>query len=371
MSHVRKQVISIFLTSKCNLKCKYCYTLKSINLKKEHQTIDLDFVKVGLQDFFREYPSRHIRFYGSGEPTQEFELLREITEYAHTLVGDSLTVELQSNGVFPPKVAEWVANNAKIIWISADGPKDIHNYNRPTKGGGESFEVVTENLKYFVERGRKDNLQVGVRATIVSQDIFRQNEIIDYFHGLGIKYINAHPACITIEENKSDLFDWDPVEFAQTFLDAHNRAKELGIYYNTLYITNFDEWTRHFCRANIPYPHLTTDGYVSNCDFAQFGPEYDSGPLQQLVYGKYIREQGRIIYDEEKIYKIRLRNSDNLVKGPCKDCSLAYNCCGGCIGQAVVSTGSLMGIHQPNCVVTKYLGERMPLNKGLSPVLHS
>jgi len=371
LAHERKQVISIFVSTTCNLQCIYCYTKKEISLKKEHKAIDLSFAKIAIDDFFREYPSRHIRFYGSGEPTKEFNLIKQVTEYARSKAGDKLIVELQSNGVFSEQVAEWVANNVNILWISTDGPSDIQDFNRPTKNGKPTSEVVTRNLIYFVERSSHNQMQLGVRATITSFSINRQKEIVEYFNSLGIKYVNAHPACITIDENRSEIFKWDPMEFAEEFLQAHKRGQELGLYYNSLYIANFDERTRHFCRANIPYPHLTTDGYVSCCDFAQFGPEYDSGPLQELIYGKYLPEEGRILYDEEKIYNIRKRNSDNLICGPCKGCSLAYHCGGGCIGQAILETGNLNGIHQENCMITKYLGERMPLDKGLAPVLHS
>lgn len=41
------------------------------------------------------------------------------------------------------------------------------------------------------------------------------------------------------------------------------------------------------------------------------------------------------------------------------------------MGQVVNETGDSMGIHERNCKITKYLAERMPLNKGLWPVLHS
>ncbi|MBU2523190.1 MAG: radical SAM protein [Nanoarchaeota archaeon] len=371
MAHERKQCLSIFVTTKCNLNCSYCYTKKSIALKQEHQAINPKFAQIAIDDFFREYPSRHIRFYGCGEPTCEFDLIKKITEYAYKKVGDKLLVELQTNGVFSEQIAEWIANNVNILWISADGPKDIQNINRPTIGGEGSYDVVTRNLKFFEELSHHNNMQLGVRATITSYAITRQVELVNYFHSLGIKYVNAHPACITIDGKVDDIFKWDPIEFAKNFLEAHNKGKELGVYYNGLYISNFDERTRHFCRANIPYPHLTTDGFVSCCDFAQFGPGHDNSALQELIYGAFIPEENRIFYDEDKIHEIRLRNSDRLVCGPCRGCRLAYHCGGGCVGQAILETGSLYGIHRKNCIITRYLGERMPLDQGLAPILHS
>ncbi len=375
MAHVRKQCISLFLTAKCNLRCRYCYTMKSAELREEHHSLNLEFAKTGIDDFFREYPSRHIRFYGAGEPTQEFELMQEITNYAHSKAGDDLVVELQTNGVFSKRVAEWIEHNVHILWISADGPADIHDWNRPTAGGGSSVGPVSANIQYFVKAAATNKMQVGVRATITPNAMHRQQEIVEYFGSLGVKYVNAHPSTAAIDDDGDPLFSWQPEEFAFHYLAAHNRGREIGVFYNSLYIANFDERTRHFCRANVPYPHLTTDGYVSCCDFAQFGPEYDTGPLQLLVYGRYIPEEQRIEYDEDKIYQIRRRNADNLVSGKlndnCGGCKLAYHCGGGCVGQAVLQSGNLSGVHEGNCAITRYLGARMPLCQGLNPVLHS
>jgi len=103
LAHVRKQQICFFLTVKCNLKCRYCYTLKIADVKKEHQTLNFNFAKRAIDDFFRDYPSREIRFYGAGEPTLEFELMKKIKEYAHSQAGDKLKVELQTNGFFSKK----------------------------------------------------------------------------------------------------------------------------------------------------------------------------------------------------------------------------------------------------------------------------
>lgn len=369
MSHVRKQAITFFLTSKCNLNCVYCYTSRGEKIKKEDQILNFAFAKRGLHDFFRDYPSRHIRFYGAGEATLEFELMKNITQYARDISDRKVMVELQTNGIFPEAVIDWVVKNVDIIWLSCDGPPRINDLQRPTITNKPSSSIIENNIKYFA---KQKNMQVGVRATLSAAMVNNQMELIKYFHSLGIKFLNVHPACVSIDDDKSADFQWDPIDFAKNFLFAHNEAKKIGMFYNTLYITGFDEKTRHFCRSTAIYPHLTTDGYVSCCDFAQFGSaNYTSDRLQQLIYGKYIPEEDIIIYDEEKISKIRARCSENLKVGPCKDCKFIYHCAGGCIGQTVNETGDLMGRHLKNCEITKYLAERMPLNQGLYPVIHS
>ena len=254
------------------------------------------------------------------------------------------------------------------MWISCDGPKEIQDVQRPSADGSPNSDIVEKNIRFLAT---KDHMQVGVRATLCPNVINNQMLLVNYFHSLGIKYINVHPACVSIEDDQDSIFKWDAIEFAKNFLQTHNEAKKLGIFYNTLYITNFDEKTRHACRSTVPYPHLTTDNYVSCCDFGLFGPKYAEGPLQQLIYGKYDPNNDIIEYDEKKIHNIRSRCSENLAKTKCKDCEYVCHCSGGCLGQVVNETGDIMGLHERNCEITKYLAKRMPLNKGLHPVIHS
>lgn len=368
MAHVRKQMISFFMTTKCNLNCVYCYTPKYKEIDKEDTSIDLNFAKKGIDDFFRDSSSRYIRFYGIGEPTLEIEKIKEIKNYAYSLAGDSLTVELQSNGTFSQHVSEWIAQNVDVLWISCDGEPGIQDAQRPFLGGQGTAQIVEKNLKFLCSQ---PEIKVGVRATLTSSLIPKQCELIDYLESLGVKYINVLPAFAPEEGSNSQIFKWEPLEFAENFYQAHMYAKAKGIWYNTMCIVNFDEPTRHACRSCTPCPHLTTDGYVSCCDFTQLGPKYISSPLSQLIYGKYDAENDRIDYDEDAIHKIRSRCVENLSKSTCKDCKYIYNCAGGCMGQVVNETGNLMGRCEDNCKIVQYLGERIERNHGLHPAFHS
>lgn len=81
-----KQMASFFLTTKCNLRCAYCYNCKT-RLNTSGQSLPLYIAKAGV-DYFFTSSSRHIRFYGSGEPTQEFTLMKNIIDYARDKAKD-------------------------------------------------------------------------------------------------------------------------------------------------------------------------------------------------------------------------------------------------------------------------------------------
>ena len=88
MSHEKKKTISFFVTTRCNLACTYC--VNDSDKVAEHQDIDLEFAKKGLDDFFGKREdlfgagNNRIRFYAVGEPTTRIDLVKSITEYEYS-----------------------------------------------------------------------------------------------------------------------------------------------------------------------------------------------------------------------------------------------------------------------------------------------
>lgn len=363
VAHYRKDCISILMTTRCNLSCNYCY-LQASSL--DEQSIDLEFAKQGIRDFFTKKESRHIRFFGAGEPTLEFNKIVTIKNFASELAGDDLVVEIQTNGVFSTKVARWLAKNANIIWISCDGPPDIQNYLRPTKGGKKTSHILERNI--LILQNESVNAVVGIRATITPKNILRQKEMILYFESLGIKAIFSDPEFPPVENDpknvRKDVNGSDfNLEYAKEFLKAKKFAEQRNIFYGSIFTVNFDEKTEIFCRSCIPSPHLTTDGFVSCCDMSYMGDI-----LPELIYGKYNPERTLIEYNQERILSIRTRKASNLLD--CKGCEILYHCAGACLGEGLNETGRLLGVKKDYCEAIKYLAKNLDLNKDRYPYLH-
>lgn len=338
------------------------------HISKEDRLIDLDFVEHGIKTYFSASNNYSIRFFSAGEATVAFNRMVEIYAIAKQNAGKHLQVELQTNGYFSDEVADWIERNVNILWISLDGPPQIHDAQRPTAKGLPSSPVILNNVKRFAEN---KTMQFGVRATILEENFNKQIELIDYFNSLGIKFVCVAPAYSS--EVNQNVSTPKLLKFAEGFVPAYLSAKQKDIFYQTHLMVNFDEKVNCYCRSctTPPSPQLTSDGYVSCCDWASFGPKYLPGVLQDCVYGKWDIFKKRIEYFEDKKRNIENRNSHNLVSGSCKGCDIINHCAGGCIGKIIVQSGALHKKDPNWCEAVKYLKKHLPESDGLFPVLHS
>lgn len=353
-SHYKKEMISIFVTTKCNLNCDYCFTNKN---QDEHrgQTISIDFVKKGIDDYFETDYMRHVRFFGAGEPTVEIGLLKEIHEYAIQKGGQAVSFEIQTNGAFSDAIANWLKDNIDIIWISCDGTPEIQDKHRPFfNDSRKTSAVIEKNIKILKKSPSK--AFVGIRATITTENITKQKEMIDYFYKLGIRDIWVDPIFpsvseeILIGENQIDM-----MLFADEFIQATEYAHSKGMFYGSILTCNFDDTVNKHCRACLPVPHLTTDGFVSACDMALFGN--DKNHMSKLIYGNWIKETGEIHYDQQRIDYLRSRTTENLQH--CEMCPAKEHCGGYCLGEVLNETKDLFGQKDYACQAIRYLDKKL------------
>lgn len=366
MPHCKKQMISFFLTTKCNLRCIYCYNADERE-KVVEKTLPFNIAAAGIDYYYATQMSRHIRFYGPGEPTCEPELMKAITEYAKEKDSHT-TVELQTNGAFSPQVREWILNNTDVVWVSFDGPPDIHNKNRPMHGGQPSSPVIEENVRWLIEHGGKTGPTIGVRVTITDNNVERQIEMVDYFGSLGVQYIWTDPVFQSVGNrptcNGKSLIDLD--KYVEQFMEAHHYAEKQSVFYGSFLTCNFDGETKVHCRACTPAPHLTPDGYLSACDMVLLGDQ--ANHMECFIFGKWDKDTKCFILDEQKIHALQNRTVDTLPH--CNTCEAMLYCGGYCLGEVVNETGMLEGQKPYVCSAIRKLFHQLGVCKTPYRYLH-
>lgn len=372
MSHCNKKMLSFFLTTRCNLCCSYCYNAKERNAIEE-KTLPLEIAKAGIDWYFNQNDSRHIRFYGPGEPTQEFERLKEITAYAkaHPNRGEKVTIEIQTNGVFTEDVRNWALDNFNIMWMSFDGMKDIQSHNRPLNplfsslfNDRSSADVLEDNVKWLISNKGDRNLMVGARVTITDININRQTEMVDYFYDLGIRYVWTNPLFhsvgkvpVCLDEKKKQAYHFNMDLYLDNYLKAYEYAKSKGFFWGSFLAINFDGESPYHCRCCTPLsaPHLTPDGYISACDMVVLGEKpYHMSPF---IVGKWDADTHEFWVDLEKVKVLENRKSTEMAH--CRNCPVKLHCGGCCLGETVNEFGRLDGQNVVKCRAIRKLYEKL------------
>jgi len=339
----------------------------------KEQSLPLHIAKAGVDYFFSTNESRHIRFYGPGEPTQEFELMKNIVDYARKQAGDVVTTEIQTNGCFGQAERDWMLDNMNIIWVSFDGDPEIQNANRPCIGGKPSAPIIEKNVKWLLENKGSRKMMVGSRVTITDTNVARQKQIVDYFHSIGIKNIWTDPLFPTVDkipvcDDEAKLKDYcfDMDAYIDNYIEAYFYAKEKDIFYGSFLACNFDGVCNKHCRACTPTPHFTSDGYVSACDLVTFGEE--AHHMNCFVYGKWTEETQSFIFDDEKIKLLQNRSTNNMEH--CRTCKVKEYCGGYCLGEVMNETGSLIGQKPKTCQAIHRLYETLCTDTIQFPYMH-
>lgn len=361
MKHCDKKAVTVNVTNNCNLRCTYC--MASVGDEQQVMSIPIDFALAGIRDALAGVPTgisaEMLRFFAPGEPTQDMEIIQACVAEARRIRPD-LTVELQTNGLFPsPSAANWIARNINMVWFSFDGSPEINDRNRPDMYGvGRSDEIIA-NMKIL----QAYNTKVGVRATVTEATTDNQAALVEYFHKLGVRYFAANPVIRPIKRGDSGLKtvnESSQLRFAKGFCKAYELADKLGMEFTNSMTFNFDEPTDVSCRSCIPMPQLNPDGSVSSCDMAMYRDTKTE--LKDFLYGDWNPETKTINYYPEKIVKLQSHRPCNIPK--CAACPIKEYCAGGCLGRIAYQTGDINTVLPEICGATYYMAKHIPLGTG-------
>ncbi len=179
-------------TNRCNHRCAYCYS-NSQALASNKEGIDMD-AKTAKKviDFIWQTPSNHfvIEFQG-GEPLANFPAIEAMVAYAskkkprkqvHWRLVSNLSLMDRTIAAFLKK------NNVVDICTSLDGPKQLHDKNRPLNKSSSYERTVYWANALQKEFGFK---QVGALCTVTKHSLPFAEQIVDEYLRQGMHDITA------------------------------------------------------------------------------------------------------------------------------------------------------------------------------------
>ncbi len=175
------------LTTRCNLKCKYCQTscLKSEDMNYEVAQRIIKHI------FDTRERAVTLEFQG-GEPILNWDVLVFLVENIRKLnVGKNLKISLVTNlTLLNDEKMNFLCDNKVDICCSLDGPDFLHNKNRFFANGKGTYGTIAKNIKKLNKNfGKKINLL----PTITKDSLNFYKEIVDEYVRWGQTSIAIRP----------------------------------------------------------------------------------------------------------------------------------------------------------------------------------
>ena len=184
--------LTIELTGKCNLRCKYCIYNDAFEGMRTFNTSSIDFETARKAiDFVYAHCNEErlaITFYG-GEPLLNFQVMRQCIDYClKNLTHKNLYFSFTTNlTLMTPEIADYIAQIPNMsILLSMDGPEEIHNGARVKRDGTGSFQDAFNGLKNLAEAVNKYKCaRIAFNAVLTPPYTKKRFDAInDFFEGL-------------------------------------------------------------------------------------------------------------------------------------------------------------------------------------------
>jgi uncharacterized protein len=233
------------ISAVCNLDCRYCYYLDKRDLYPHAKSLRMP------DDLLEEYIVQHIRTcpiptvlfsWHGGEPTiLGLDYFRRIVELQrkHRLQGREIVNGIQTNGLFIDE--EWcrfLADEGFYVGLSLDGPRDLHDGYRVTKGQKPTHEKVVSAFRLF----QRFRVHCDILCVVHNENARRPLDVYHFFKEIGVRQLVFLPL---VMRNKDGEVTPETVpaqaygDFLSTIFDEWVR-EDIGL----IYVQMFEEASR-------------------------------------------------------------------------------------------------------------------------------
>lgn len=317
----------------CNLDCRYCYYLKKQHLYPKIESFRMadDLLEEYIVQHIEACPKPLIHFsWHGGEPTiLGLDYFRKIValQRKHQPPGRRIINGLQTNGTtLDEEWCRFFAAEDFYVGLSLDGPKELHDLYRVTKGKKPTHKQVMRAFRLL----QQHRVHCDILCVVHDQNVRYPTAVYRFFKEIGVQYLQFLPLVEGSEDGERGVSPQTvPAEAYGSFL-----------------CTIFDEWVRHdvgriviqlFDEATRPFlgmehalclyretcgdiPVIEHNGDFFSCDHF-VDPEHYLGniretPLVEMLENPAQREFGQAKRDA--------------LPCTCRECDVLAMCNGGC-----------------------------------------
>ena len=232
------------------------------------------------------------------------------------------------------------------LWVSIDGPQKVHDANRKTLKGNESYDEIVKNIKILKSKG------LNLKASSVITSVFpKPLLIINHLLALGFNEVALTPVrpgyeCSFYEDNIDALLDgYDEVFTALAKGALRNDFRLFRLLKDDLSLNAFNAFSQKIKMAKrCPFD----DQLVVNSKGDIYPCLYFTGN-KNFCYGNIYKRFNRKQFSKNLYITSR---------GECKECWARYLCGGTCFYGSYAATDNYLSIDPIECKLKKHLAEK-------------
>jgi len=234
--------IQMLMAQGCNLGCRYCYAWRNGSNQK-HTLMPWRIARQAVDYLVWRSASRpdlQITFFG-GEPLLNYPVIKQVVAYCReieSLGRKKFLFELITNGTLLDKeVVDFIVSEKFLLFISIDGWKEMHNYNRPSMSKDDLYDTIVSNATYANEQYKKHGL-MPVKARANLTDKYHDHLAVGkYLESLGFTSIgvgpieplsHGDPSPSALTEDQADELSAQTDELLVGCLEHLRRGERLG-----------------------------------------------------------------------------------------------------------------------------------------------
>jgi uncharacterized protein len=209
---LRLRTLVLMLTTSCNLACRYCYEDREEGCAPPDdgrggpgagagggapREMSLESLRGGVAYLLEHAGADRkvsVTFFG-GEPLLRFPLIRSAVGEARRMArerGKEISFSITTNGtLLTREIAGFLKENGISVCLSIDGPREIHDRNRPYASGRGSYGDVARGIDFLMEN--RNGFPVAARVTL-GRGAVDVRKTFDHLRGLGFDEVGFAPA---------------------------------------------------------------------------------------------------------------------------------------------------------------------------------
>jgi uncharacterized protein len=213
----------------CNLDCRYCYYLKKEHLYPDYKSFRMPGIL--LEEYIVQHieasPNPVIRFsWHGGEPTiLGLDYFRKIValQHKHQPPTQRILNGMQTNGtLLDEDWCRFLAAENFSVGLSLDGPQELHDRYRLTKGGKPTFKQTMRGYELLQQHG----VYTDILCVVNANNVQFPTQVYRFFKQINAQYVSFLPMV-------------EPQPDAEGGASHHSvPAEAWGVFLCTI----FDEW---------------------------------------------------------------------------------------------------------------------------------